>query len=66
MPLTNKEVQAKKAAASKRQSDFVARKKAAGYVTLSSVYVPKAIVPQCREVLKKFVDDWEKEQPNQF
>jgi len=64
--LTNKEVQAKKAAASKRQSDFVARKKKAGYVTLSSVYVPKVIVSECREVLKKFVADWEKEQPNQF
>lgn len=56
----------KKQSASKRQSEFVARKKEAGYVALSSVYVPKVIVPECREVIKKFVADWEKEQPTQF
>lgn len=52
----------KKQSASKRQSEFVARKKAAGYVALSSVYVPKVIVPECREVLKNFVADWESKQ----
>ena len=49
----------KQRSASQRQSEFVARKKEAGYVALSSVYVPKVIVPECREVLKKFVAEWE-------
>jgi len=52
----------KRLSASQRQTSFVARKRAAGYVPLTAVYVPKAAIPECREVIKKFVAEWEAEQ----
>lgn len=45
--------------ASQRQTEFVARKRKAGYVQLSGVFVPALAREEAREVLKKFVAEWE-------
>jgi tRNA G26 N,N-dimethylase Trm1 len=49
-------------ATSKRQKDYVDRLKEKGYVVLSSIYVPAAIRTECRELVKKRVAKFEKEQ----
>lgn len=46
-----------------RQTDYVARLKDAGMVSLSSVYVPKVIAPECRELVRNHVAEWESKQP---
>ena len=46
-----------------RQTDYVARLKEQGLVNLSSVYVPKVIAPECRELVRNHVADWESKQP---
>lgn len=48
-----------KVTASERQTAFVNRKRAAGYVQLSGVFVPALAREEAREVLKKFVAEWE-------
>ena len=46
-----------------RQADYVSRLKDAGLVNLSSVYVPKVIVVECREIVRNHVVEWESKQP---
>lgn len=48
--------------ASKRQKAYVDRLKEKGYVVLSGMYVPAAIRTECRELVKKRVAKFEKEQ----
>lgn len=48
--------------ASKRQKAYVYRMKEKGYVILSSMYVPAVIRDECRELLKKKIAKFEKEQ----
>ena len=48
--------------ASKRQKAYVDRMKDKGYVILSSIYVPAAIRDECRELVKKRIAKFEKEQ----
>lgn len=45
-----------------RQAEYVGRLKDAGLVNLSSVYVPKAIAPECRELVRNHVAEWESKQ----
>lgn len=49
-----------------RQSDYVARKRAAGYVPLSSVFVPKEIAEECRQLVRNRVEDYESKLAYQF
>lgn len=51
-----------KSDASKRQKAYIDRMKDKGYVILSSIYVPAAIRDECRELVKKRVAKFEKEQ----
>lgn len=51
-----------KSDASKRQKAYVDRMKDKGYVILSSIYVPAAIRDECRELVKKRIAKFEKEQ----
>ena len=44
-----------------RQKEFVARRKAQGYVLLSGVYVPAALRPRIRALVKAYVKKWEAE-----
>ena len=46
-----------------RQADYVSRLKDAGMVSLSSVYVPKVIAAECREIVRNHVAEWESNQP---
>lgn len=46
-----------------RQTEYVGRMKEAGMVALSSVYVPKVIAPECRELVRNYVANWESNQP---
>lgn len=55
--MENKVKSARKTA-SQRQNDFVARKREAGYV-LFTTYVPKAILEECRELIKVYVKNWD-------
>ena len=48
-----------KKTASQRQREFVSRKVAAGYVALSSLFVPRAIADECRQLVKDHVAEWE-------
>ena len=48
--------------ASQRQKKYVDGLKANGYVILSGLYVPLAIRTECRELVKKRVAKFEKEQ----
>lgn len=50
-----------KKTAGQRQREFVQRKLEAGYVVLSSIYVPKAIADDCRKLVKDHVTKWEAE-----
>ena len=50
-----------KKTASERQREFVQRKLEAGYIVLSSLYVPKAIADDCRKLVKDHVAKWEVE-----
>lgn len=52
--------------ASQRQSEYVQRLKAKGYVQLSGVFVPAAARAEAREVLNKFVAEWEARNTQQF
>lgn len=49
-----------------RQSAYIARKREAGYVPLSSVFVPKAIADECREIVRNHVAEYESKLANQF
>lgn len=45
--------------ASQRQTDYVARLKAKGYVQLYGIFVPALARDEIREGVKKLVADWE-------
>lgn len=49
-----------------RQSAYIARKRDAGYAPLSSVFVPKAIADECREMIRNHVAEYESKLANQF
>lgn len=51
---------------SSRQKEYVARLKEQGYVSLSSVYVPKSISEECRQLVRNHVSEWESNQAKQF
>ena len=55
-----------KKTASQRQREFVQRKLEAGYIVLSSLYVPKAIADECRKLVKDHVEKWEAENRKAF
>jgi len=57
---------APKLTASQRQLKFVEDKRKKGYVLLSSLFVPKQIKDECRELVKTFVAKWEAEHTVQF
>jgi len=44
----------------------VTRKREAGYVQLSGVFVPAAARAEAREVIKKFVAEWEEKNAATF
>lgn len=46
-----------------RQSKYVARLKDEGMVPLSSVFVPKVIAAECRDLVRNYVANWESKQP---
>jgi hypothetical protein len=46
---------------SKRQMEYVARLEAKGYSRLTAVFVPRVLIPEIREMIKKRVKKWEKE-----
>lgn len=46
---------------SKRQLEYVARLKAKGYAQVTSLYVPRALIPEIREMVAKRVAKWEKD-----
>ena len=48
-----------KVTASERQTAFVNRKRAAGYVQLSGLFVPAVLRADVRELVRKFVAEWE-------
>jgi hypothetical protein len=52
--------------ASQRQSEYVQRLKDKGYVPLSGVFVPADARAQVRDLIKKFVSDWEAGNIGQF
>ena len=52
--------------ASERQTAFVQRKRAAGYVQLSGVFVPAAARTEAREAIKNFVAEWEEKNAATF
>ena len=52
--------------ASQRQGEYVQRLKEKGYVPLSGVFVPALARAEIREVIKKFVADWEARNIQQF
>ena len=44
-----------------RQKEYVARLKDKGYVLLTSMFVPQAILDECRALVKKRVAKFEKD-----
>ena len=52
--------------ASERQTAFVQRKREAGYVQLSGVFVPAAARAEAREAIKNFVAEWEEKNAATF
>lgn len=46
---------------SKRQLQYVARLADKGYVRLTAVFVPKVLIPEIRQLIKKHVARWEKD-----
>lgn len=50
--------------ASKRQMDYVARLEAKGYARLSSAFVPRVLIPEIREMIKKRVAKFERDAAN--
>lgn len=51
---------------SQRQKDYVSRMREAGHVSLSSVFVPRVIANECRELVRNHVANWESKQTKQF
>lgn len=50
--------------ASKRQMEYVARLEAKGYARLTAVFLPKALIPEIREMIKKRVAKFERDTAN--
>lgn len=46
---------------SKRQLEYVARLKAKGYAQVTSLYVPRVLIPEIREMVQKRIAKWEKD-----
>ena len=46
---------------SKRQMEYVARLVERGYARLTAVFVPKVLIPEIREMIKKRVAKFEKD-----
>ena len=46
---------------SKRQMEYVQRLADKGYARLTAVFVPKVLIPEIRDMIKKRVARWEKE-----
>jgi hypothetical protein len=55
-----------KATASERQRAFMERRRAAGYVQLSGLFVPAVLRPRVRAMVKAFVKKWEAENTETF
>jgi len=51
---------------SQRQIEFVERKRQAGYVQLTGVFVPAAAKKEVREAIRVFVAKWEEQNTNVF
>lgn len=46
---------------SKRQMEYVARLADKGYARLTAVFVPKVLIPEIRDMIKKRVAKWERD-----
>lgn len=46
---------------SKRQMEYVARLADKGYARLTAVFVPKVLIPEIRDMIKKRVVKWERD-----
>lgn len=46
---------------SKRQLEYVARLKAKGYAQVTSLYVPRVLIPEIREMVQKRIAKWERD-----
>ena len=46
---------------SKRQMEYVARLADKGYARLTAVFVPKVLIPEIRDTIKKRVAKWERD-----
>lgn len=47
--------------ASKRQMEYVARLESKGYARLTAVFLPKSLIPEIREMIKKRVAKFERD-----
>ena len=56
----------KRMTASERQKKFIEKKREAGYVPLTAIFVPNAIKDECRKLVTDHVKEWESKQVNQF
>ena len=45
----------------KRQMEYVARLADKGYARLTAVFVPKVLIPEIRDMIKKRVAKWERD-----
>lgn len=46
---------------SKRQMEYVQRLADKGYARLTAVFVPKVLIPEIRDMIKKRVAKWERD-----
>ena len=46
---------------SKRQMEYVQRLSDKGYARLTAVFVPKVLIPEIRDMIKKRVAKWERD-----